>query len=179
MPGPSDLDLDVDALVAAAMKGSGLCWLTVGARAARPAWHVWDGERAYVVHARTDDASEQPVPGLADADRVAVVVRGDKDGRVVTWHADVTHLRPGTPEWDEAVELLRGARLNERDPDTVPERWAATCAIAVLAPDGTLAEAPGRYEQDDHAAAPPPSPATTVTAKPYVLGRRARRRPRL
>lgn len=172
-------DLDPQALVAAAMKGSGLVWLGISRGAARPAWHVWDGERAYVVHARTEDASEQLLPGLADADRVQVVVRGDKDGRVVTWNADVTHLPPGTPEWDDAVELLRPARLNERDPDTVPSRWADTCAIAVLAPDGTLAEAPGSYDDSGHAAPVPPSPATTVTAKPYVLGRRTRRRPRL
>jgi hypothetical protein len=173
-------DVLATTLVDAACKGSSLVWITVGAAPARPAWHEWSDGRSYVVHARDADAArEQVVPGLADADQVDVSVRGDKQGRVVTWRARVTHLDPGSAAWEEAVALLRPKRLNETDPDGVAERWAQTCHICALEPTGELVERPGSYDSRAGSAPPPPSPATTVTAKPYVLGRRTRRRPHL
>lgn len=168
------------ALVTEATKGSGLLWLGVGSAAPRPAWHAWSEGVAYVVHAREDvPSAEQPVPGLGQADAVDVLVRGDRNGRVVTWRASVSHLSPGTPEWDDAVALLAPSRLNENDPPSVPATWAATCGIVRLTPTEELSEQPGRYDPSSHSAPPAPSPATTVTKKPYVLGRRARRRPHL
>lgn len=170
----------VAALIDAACKVSGLVWIGVAGAPARPAWQEWSDGRSYVVHARdVTGAREQVVPGLADAEAVDVSVRGDKQGRVVTWRARVTHREPGTAEWDEAVALLRPKRLNETDPDSVAARWAETCLVCVLEPTGELVERPGSYDERSGSAPPPPSPATTVTAKPYVIGRRTRRRPHL
>lgn len=189
MPEPSAVpDIDGAALVASATDASKLLWLGVGDAAPRPVWHVWDGAAAYVVHAHdTADGPgrEQQVPGLAEASAAQVAVRGDKGARVVTWSAQVHHLEPGTEAWDAALALMAGSRLNEPDTDGQAARWARECGIAVLTPapgpgDGPeLVEAPGSYRTDGGAATVPASPATTVTAKPYVLGRRARRRPRL
>lgn len=168
------------ALVATATKASGLLWLTIASAGARPAWHVWSDGAAYLVHAREDvESKEQQLPGLGTADDVEVSVRGDKDGRVVTWRATVEHLEPGAASWDSAVELLRGSRLNETDTAGLAQRWAQTCGIVVLRPTGELLEEPGRYDQASREVPPLTSPATTVTTKPYVLGRRARRRPHL
>lgn len=156
------------ALVHEAMKGSALSWITVPGSRARAAWHVWHDGAAYVVHARDDrlaEALEQPAPGLGDASTVAVTVRGDAWGRVVTWSATVTHPAPDTAQWTAAVTLLRGARLNEPDPTGVPERWARSCQIAVLHPTGELLEAPGSYDESSLAAAVPPSPATTMPTR--------------
>lgn len=170
------------ALVEEACKGSGLVWIGVGDAAPRPAWHVWSDGASYVVHSRdttTTPAREQVVPGLAGAEAADVSVRGDKQGRVITWRARVTHLTPGSPDWDEAVSLLRPKRLNEPDPDGVAQRWAQSCDICVLTPAGELIEQPGSYDPGSRSAPPLPSPATTVTAKPFVIGRRSRRRPHL
>jgi hypothetical protein len=178
-PAAPDPDLG-RALIEAATKASALVWLTVPGRSARPAWQVWEGAASYVVHAREDVAStEQPVPGLTGAGQVDVSVRGAADGRVVTWRAAVAAPRPGSAEWDAALELLRGKRVNAPDRDGIPQRWAQTCVISVLTPTGELIEQPGSYDRSSGSAPPPPSPATTVTRKPYVLGRRARRRPHL
>ena len=87
-----------------------------------------------VVHAREESAAEQPVPGLTQAQAVDVTVRGDKDGRVVTWRAAVSHLPPGTAGWDDAVALLATSRLNATDPAGLPARWAATCGIVAARP---------------------------------------------
>lgn len=168
------------ALVDAACKGSGLVWIAVAGHPGRPAWHEWADGRCYVVSSRDPaDTREQVVPGLPDAAQAEVSVRGDKQGRVVSWRAGVTHLIPDSPEWDAAVALLRPKRLNEPDPDGVAERWAQSCDICVLTSTGELTEQPGSYDPESRSAPPLPSPATTVTAKPYVLGRRARRRPHL
>ena len=154
-----------EALVHEAMKGSALSWITVPGSRARAAWHVWHDGSAYVVHARDDrlaEAHEQPVPGLGDASTVAVTARGADWGRVVTWSATVTHPAPGSPEWEAALALLRGVRLNEPDPAGVPARWAHSCQIAVLHPTDELLEAPGGFDESSLAAAAPPSPATTM-----------------
>jgi hypothetical protein len=159
-----------DALVHEAMKGSALSWITVPGSRARAAWHVWHDGAAYVVHARDDqlaEAREQPVPGLGDASTVAVTVRGNSWGRVVTWSATVTHPAPGSPQWEMSLALLSGARLNEPEPAGVPESWARSCQIAILQPTGELLEEPGSFDESRLAAAVPRCPATTLPTRTW------------
>lgn len=156
------------ALVREAMKGSAVSWITVPGSSPKVAWHVWASDAAYVLHARDDrlaESSEQPVPGLGDASTVTVTARGATWGRVVTWAATVSHLEPGSPQWDTALGLLRGARLNDPDPSSTPQRWAHSAGIAMLHPSGELLEGPGDYDESRQAAVPAPSPATTLPDK--------------
>jgi hypothetical protein len=162
------------ALVEEACRKSGMVWIEVpGSDAPRAAWHVWLDGGAYVVH----QGREQPLPGLADAQQVRVVVRSkDKGGRLVTWLARPRAVEPGTVEWDAAATELAGKRLNAPDGPAQPARWARESRITRLEPTGEVVEKPGALPSASHAAPPPASPATTVGPLPFVLGRRPRRR---
>jgi 8-oxo-dGTP diphosphatase len=100
------------ALVTEATRRAGIVWLTVpGAGRAYPAWHLWRDPpgAAYLV----TGPGEQPLPGLAGAARVAVIVPSkESGGALVTWTAEVSRVEPGSPEWDEVIGPLAAARLN-------------------------------------------------------------------
>ncbi|SDT24509.1 hypothetical protein [Actinopolymorpha singaporensis] len=197
------------ALVEEACRRSSVLWLDyAGLDRPRPAWHVWSEGAAYVVAENPTAAAEQPeeaenprhlartertgqpdhpvarpeqaLPGLAEVTEATVTCRSkDSGARLVTWRADVRRLRPGTQEWDDAVLLLRGDRLNATDAADLPARWARTAVIVRLAPSGEVLEEPGRMPGDRAAASPPGSPATTTGRLPWVVHKRPRHRPRL
>nr|WP_189856326.1 hypothetical protein [Streptomyces poonensis] len=160
------------ALVEESTKKSGLIWVEAPGRPARPLWHVWHEGAACVVG---DGPGEQPLTGLADGGDAVVTVRSkDKGGRLVTWEARVTQLAAGSPEWDAAVGELKGKRLNARDGEAVPERWARECRVLRLEPGGTVRPLP-----DSSLAAPPlPTPATTRRPVPAALPRLLRKKKR-
>ncbi|WP_035857519.1 hypothetical protein [Cryptosporangium arvum] len=154
----------VHALIGEAMKKAAVGWLTVGDQPATVAWLTWIDGAAYVVHG----GPEQPLPGLADATRVTVSVRGEHGGRIVSWPAAVSRVEPGTATWDEVAPQLAQKRLNATDPVGAPARWATTATISRLAPDGDPEPLP-----DGALSAPPrPTPATTPTPIPRTLHRR-------
>lgn len=164
---------DVPALVVEATKKSGLLWIAVGDAGPVPAWHLWKDDRAYVVLG----PGEQQVPGLAEADRCTVTVRStDNGGRIVSWVAAVSRVRPDGEEWDEVLPTLLAGRLNLADAGAARQRWARDAAVLRLDPTGELVEAGGSLPAGSLAAPPPPSPARTRTTVPYTLGRRRRRR---
>lgn len=182
------------ALVEEACRRSSVLWLAyAGPDRPRPAWHVWSDGAAYVVAEAAEPSEqagehpehpaarpEQALPGLAEATEATVTCRSkDSGARLVTWRADVHRLTPGTQEWDEAVRLLRGDRLNTTDAEELPARWARTAVIVRLVPSGEVLEEPGRMPGDRAAATPPGSPATTVGRLPWVVHKRPRHRPRL
>jgi mutator protein MutT len=108
------------ALAAEATRRAGLVWLTVPGRdRAYPAWHLWRDPPGAVYLAT--GPGEQPLPGLADAERVAVTVPSkDSRGTLVTWTAEVSRVEPESPEWAEVAGPLAAARLNaELCPDAV------------------------------------------------------------
>ena len=159
----------VPPLVAEASRKAGLLWISVGGRRAAPAWHVWRDDRTYVV----TGPGEQPLPGLADADRCDVTVRSaDSGGRIVTWRAAVSRVEPDGEEWAEVVPALVAARLNLADAAGAPRRWAGTAAVLRLDPTGELVEAGDSLPAGSLAAPPPPSPARSPTRLPWTLGRR-------
>lgn len=161
---------DRSALVEEATKKAGLLWLSEPETGrARAAWHLWQEGAAYVV----TGGVEQPLPGVVDAERVTVTVPSkDKGGRLVSWIAQVTHVAPGSDEWERVVPDLHGKRLNAPDGEDQPQRWARESVLLRLQPLGEVVEAPGDMPDGEHAAPPPPSPATTSGPLPYVLGRR-------
>jgi hypothetical protein len=161
------------ALIAEATKRTGLIWITIeGQDRPRPAWHVWRvgtgpgaPGAAYVV----TGPGEQPLPGLAGADRVTVIVTGGQTaaGRV-EWTAAVGRVEPGSGEWDEVIGPLVAGRLNAMlaEGETSPaQRWATSGAVFRLAPvldDPVLDDtAPGDRGPDGTAA---PNSRTVLSA---------------
>lgn len=165
------------ALVEELMKKSALCWLRVpGVEREAPVWHLWHDGAAYVL----SGGSEQPAPGLDSAATVTVVVRTkDSRQRLVAWQAEVSRLHPDDPDWTDVVRAMVGARLNLRDLERAPQRWAEESVVHRLTPTGTVEESPGRLPDADLSAPPAPTPATTRRGLPRVLHRRQTRRPDL
>ena len=165
------------ALVDEAGRKSSVLWVSVPGNA-QPlgAWHAWVDGAAVVVH----EGDEQKLPGLRLTDRVELVLRSkDTAALLVRVPARVVPLEPGTAAWDAAAGALHAARQSAPDGEAQPDRWATASLITRLEPTGDATEAPGGYDQADRRAAPVPSPATTLRARPMVLGRRSRRRPKL
>jgi len=165
LPGAT-LPLSDFALVEEACKKSSLLWIAVPGLRDRAVWHVWqefDGHGAvYLV----TGGGEQNVPGLSNGQLVRVTVRSkDKGGRLATWSGLVGRVEPHSPEWAEVVPTLHGKRLNARDGEAQPERWAAHSAIFRIAPQGPLLEGPGRYQRGSGAAPVQSGPGTTRRAR--------------
>ena len=164
---------EVPALIAEATKKSDLVWLAADDMPATAAWHVWHDDAVYVV----GGAGEQPLPGVAEAETCAVIVRSaDTWGRIVTWEATISRVDPGSEQWSSVVPVLVAKRLNLRDGDSAAARWAAEGAVFRLAPTGRLLEAGESLPSEGGAAPPRETPATTSVHVPYTLGRRRRRR---
>ena len=165
--------------IAGVMKKAGLVWLAWDGGRPAPAWFVTvDGQ--YVVLADKADGAEQPLPGLAAAGSVDVVVPAKPaTNRLASWKATVRRLEPGTGEWTAAAQVLRTERLNAAKLDTQLDRWRTEADILVLDPTGEITESPGRYAADPRAEAPIPTKATTRGKPPTTLHRPVRRRPKL
>ncbi len=166
----------LDALVAEAARKSGVLWIELPGRP-QPyaAWHVWLDGAACVVHG----GREQPLPGLAESDRVTVSLPSkDKGGLLVRYVARVEQLTQADPRWEPAVTALHAARQSPPDGEAQPERWALESRVTVLELDSVV-ESPGAYGDSARRATPADSPETTLGGLPRVIGRRARRNPKL
>jgi hypothetical protein len=116
-----------DPLVEEATKKAAVAWLS-----GQPVWCLWRDGSLYVVHG----PGEQPAPALA-LSTVDVAVRGDHGGVIVTWPASVTHVEPGSPEWDDVVPALAAKRLNGTGTaEETAARWARTATVSRLTPAG-------------------------------------------
>lgn len=122
--------LAAHALIVEAMRKAAICWLSVGAAPAYPVWCAWAEDGLQVV----SGPGEQPAPGLAAAATADVTARGDHGGAIVTWRADVTRLRPDTPEWDALVPGLAARRLNSAPTAELVRRWAQSNVVVRLTP---------------------------------------------
>jgi hypothetical protein len=165
--------------IAGVMKKAGLVWLAWDGRRPVPAWFATvDGQ--YVVLADSADGAEQPLPGLATAGSVEVVVPAKPaTNRLASWKATVRRLQPGTDEWTAAAQVLRTERLNAAELDTQLGRWRNEADVLVLDPTGEISETAGRYDATPRAEAPVPTRATTRGKPPMTLHRPVRRRPKL
>jgi hypothetical protein len=177
-------DAFTTALIAELGKKTGVCWLRYadpesiegGAPRTRAAWHVWYDDALYVVAG----GGEQPLPGIADAERVEVIMRSkESGGRLVTWVGRPSVVTPEDGSWDDVTSALVSDRLNLADLSTAKQGWAQGSDVVRVEPTGELLEEPGSLGDDDHAAPPPGTEATTRGDLPRVLHRRKRRRPGL
>lgn len=162
-------------VVDAAMKRSGVIWLDVpGADRSQLAWYGWQDGCAYVVHG----GAEQVIDGLAKAREVAVTAKSkDTGGRVVCWVGTVEHVAPSSALWEAVVPALHSARLNPRDGEAQPARWALESLVTQIRPTGELLEEPGQMSSASGAAEAPGSPARSEVPMPRWLGRPRYRRP--
>lgn len=161
----------VNAIVDEATRTSAVVWITVPGQRPYAAWHHWHDGAAYVI----TGGLEQPLPGLAQADRAEVTVRSkDTGGRLVTWTAAVSTVPPGTELWEAVVPAMHAKRLNAPDGDRQPQRWASESVLLRLEPTGELRESPGSMPQDSGAASPPATAAVTSGPTPFMLGRSRR-----
>jgi hypothetical protein len=164
------------ALVAEVARKSALVWLRPADDEHGPAvaaWHVWYDDAVHLV----SGGDEQSLPDFPDGTEVDVIARSkDTGGRVVTFRATVSTVRPGTEAWEPVVRELHAKRLNPRDGEEQPARWARESRVVRLSPTGRLVERPGHFTHRSHAAEPVATPATTRGRLPFILGRRARHR---
>lgn len=172
------------------MKKSGLIWVhtnqTPGGRAL---WHVWLAGNVYLltraVYAGAPTApdpderpganSEQPDPNLQMEAAVWIVVRSkDNASRLISFEAVPSLLKSDDADWEAATSELAKSRLNLRDPEDAPRRWARDprCRLYRLTLTGEVGELPGSYDSTSHRAAPVATPATTAGKAPWVLHRR-------
>jgi hypothetical protein len=155
-------------LVDEAMKKAAVAWLQVGTARPYPVWCLWLDGALYVV----SGPDEQPAPGLAEAATVAVTVRGDHGGQILSWPATVRPVEPGSEEWDKTAPQLAGKRLNASGTaDETVARWAASCVVSRLTPSGEPSALGDTLPDDSGAAPPPPTPAARRTGTPFRLHR--------
>ncbi|GAB2610433.1 hypothetical protein Aab01nite_24680 [Paractinoplanes abujensis] len=157
-----------------ALKKAALAWVAVGDGPALALWVLpLDGTLIVV-----SGPGEQFAPGLAEATRATVRLRGDNGGLIVITEAAVSRIAPGSDEWTEVAPQLAAKRLNATGTaDEVAARWAATgCAVVRLTP---VAEQPVVERPDlpasSGAAEPRDSPARVETPRPFRLHRVKRR----
>jgi hypothetical protein len=191
-PGSPDARALELALVEEATKKSGLVWIAAEPDGTpRAAWHTWFDGAAYLI----TGGAEQRLPGVVDGASVRVIVRSkDKGGRLVTWRGSVRAIAPGSERWNAVLPQLHADRLNHRDGERQPERWAVESVLLRVEPvaDAPLLEMAGGVPDLAGAAARAPmpsgsgaepvrtSPATTTRRLPRMIGGlpRGRRRRR-
>jgi hypothetical protein len=163
------------AVVDEAIKKAAIAWIAVGDG---PALGLWcmpvDGALVVV-----SGPGEQTAPGLAEAERATVRLRGDTGGLIVVWDAVVQRLVPGTEDWTTVAPQLAGKRLNAPgSAEEVVARWADTgCAIVRLTPAEDAVVGRPDLPDTDGAAPPRDTPARVEVRRPFRL-HKVRRRPR-
>ncbi|WP_433827383.1 hypothetical protein ACQP2E_35795 [Actinoplanes sp. CA-015351] len=152
-----------------AIKKAAIAWISVGDG---PAYALWcmPAESSLVV---VSGPGEQFAPGLAEAQRATVRLRGDHGGLIVVTEAVVERLAPGSEEWSTIVPALAGKRLNASgSADEVAARWAANdCAVVRLVPVAESAVGTAGLPAESAAEAPRETPARVETRKPFRLHR--------
>ena len=165
-----------DGLIDEATKKAAVAWIAVRDAPALALWCMPLDGALYVV----SGPGEQDAPGLTDAARATVTLRGDHGGRIVTWAATVERITPGSEAWNTVAPQLAGKRLNASgSTENVVARWAADgCAVVRLSPagEGEDARHPGDLPDGSQAAVPRDSPARVPVRRPWHLHRVRRRR---
>lgn len=157
-------------LVQEAAKKASIGWFAVDGGPAYALWCLAVEGDIFVV---TGDG-EQDLPGITEESSVAVTLRGDHGGNIVTFPAAVSRVRPEMELWETIAPQLAGKRLNSSgNAEQVVRRWASACAIWRLSPSG----GPLPLDSSSTSAAPRPTPAANATRKPFKLHRVPRRRP--
>lgn len=157
-----------------AIKKAALAWVAVGDGPAHGLWCLaLDGSLIFVT-----GPGEQFAPGLAEATRATVRLRGDTGGLIVVAEMAVQRLVPGTEDWITIAPQLAGKRLNASGTaDEVAARWDTTgCAVVRLTPEAENTITAPDLPSGSAAETPRDTPARNETHRPFKL-HRVRRRP--
>ena len=156
-----------------AIKKAALAWISVGDGPALGLWCMpLDGSLIVVT-----GPGEQFAPGLADAARATVRLRGDHGGLIVVSEMAVHRIRPATEEWTTIAPQLAAKRLNASgSADEVAARWAETgCAVVRLTPDQEKPLTAPELPAASGAEPPRETPARVEVRRPFRLHRVRRR----
>ncbi|BEL11241.1 hypothetical protein Q0Z83_094320 [Actinoplanes sichuanensis] len=156
-----------------AIKKAAIAWISVGDGPAHALWCM-PVEASLVV---VSGPGEQFAPGLAEAQRATIRLRGDHGGLIVQSEATVTRLVPDSEEWTEIAPQLAGKRLNASGTaDELVARWVADgCALVRLTPATETAVGSADLPADSQAAPPRETPARIETRRPFRLHRVTKR----
>jgi hypothetical protein len=156
-----------------AIKKAAIAWVSVGDG---PAWALWcmPVETSLAV---VSGPGEQFAPGLAEAERATVRLRGDHGGLIVQTEAAVARLIPDSEEWAEIAPQLAGKRLNATGTAAdLVARWVADgCALVRLTPTAGTAVGSADLPPESHAEPPRETPARVETRRPFRLHRVTKR----
>ena len=156
-----------------ALKKAALAWASVGAGPALGLWCMpLDGALIVVT-----GPGEQFAPGLPDAHRATVRLRGDSGGLIVVAEMTVARILPGSEDWDTTAPQLAAKRLNAHgSTDAVVTRWVETgCTVLRLSPAGEATVTAPDLPADSAAAEPRETPARVEVRRPFRLHKVRRR----
>lgn len=162
------------AVVDEAIKKAAIAWVAVGDGPSLGLWCMpLDGSLIVV-----SGPGEQSAPGLAEAGRASVRLRGDTGGLIVVVDAVVERLEPGGEVWAEMAPQLANKRLNATGTaEEMVARWVDTgCAVVRLTPAAEGAVAAPHLPDASDAAPPRDTPARVETRRPFRLHRVSKRR---
>ncbi|BBH64879.1 hypothetical protein ACTI_15640 [Actinoplanes sp. OR16] len=152
-----------------AIKKAAIAWVSVEDG---PAYALWcmPAENSIVV---VSGPGEQYAPGLAEATRATVRLRGDHGGLILVVDAVVDRLEPGGDEWNELAPQLATKRLNASGTaDDLAARWAGSgCAVVRLTPAADSVVGAPDLPADSAAQPPRETPARVETRRPFRLHR--------
>src|SRR3954452_3445511 len=152
-------------LVDEAIKKAALAWVSVGDGPALGLWCMpLDGTLIVV-----SGPGEQYAPGLADAARATVRLRGDNGGLIVVAEMAVAPILPGSEDWETVAPQLAGKRLNASgSADDVVARWVQTdCLVVRLTPDQEEPLTAPDLPAGSAAAEPRETPARVEVRRPF------------
>jgi hypothetical protein len=150
-----------------AIKKAALVWVAVGDQRPLALWCMaLDGALIVVT-----GPGEQFAPGLADATRATVRLRGDNGGLIVVSEMTVGRLLPGSDDWATVAPQLAGKRLNASgSAEDLVARWVETnCAILRLTPDQEKPQVAPDLPTGSGAEQPRETPARVPVPRPFRL----------
>lgn len=161
----------VDPLVVETTKKASIIWVKPdpSTAVAKALWCTWIDDALCVVCG----PGEQDDPGLAESHQCRVIVRGDHNGRVVDFAAEVIAVPPDCEYWEPVTGTLATKRLNSTASDIVAW-WASECRVYRLVPAAQPPLRGADLPAESLAAQVEPSEATRLARKPFQLFRRRR-----
>jgi hypothetical protein len=156
-----------------ALKKAALAWVSVGDGPALGLWCMpLDGALIVVT-----GPGEQFAPGLPDAHRATVRLRGDSGGLIVVAEMAVARILPGSDDWATVAPQLAAKRLNARgSADEVVTRWVETgCTVLRLTPAEQSPTTAPDLPVESAAATPRETPARVEVRRPFRLHKVRRR----
>jgi hypothetical protein len=156
-----------------ALKKAALAWVSVGDGPALGLWCMpLDGALIVVT-----GPGEQFAPGLPDAHRATVRLRGDSGGLIVVAEMTVARILPGSDDWATVAPQLAAKRLNARgSADEVVTRWVETgCTVLRLTPAEQGPTTAPDLPAESAAATPRETPARVEVRRPFRLHKVRRR----